>query len=67
MRYEIVLAGTDERLLSVALEGLVHRFGPDPSTVVVRARDHAEIVGVVNRLHGLGLEIVSLRRVDAPV
>jgi hypothetical protein len=62
MVYEIVVAADAAHLVQVALHEPELHADARGTVVMVAPRDHAELVGMVNRLHDVGLEIVQLRR-----
>ncbi len=69
--YEIHLRGhvDEEEInalspLQVALEPAASDSGDQPATLFAVRTDQAGMVGLVRHLHGLGLVILSIRRVE---
>jgi hypothetical protein len=63
--FEIRIAGHLDDSWSDWLEGLVMKTADNGETVLLgRIRDQAALLGVLNRIYGLNLRLLSVREID---
>jgi hypothetical protein len=60
--YEVVVDGSVEGTIRVALDGLVDAWAGTSGHQVLRVTDQARLVALINRLHELGMSIDAVRR-----
>ncbi|HEX4189181.1 MAG TPA: hypothetical protein VHY83_14910 [Solirubrobacteraceae bacterium] len=60
--YEIHIKGRLSKQLMSAFEGLDATVGPVETVVSTRELDQAALRGVLDRIQGLGLELMEVRR-----
>ena len=60
--YEIHIKGRISEQLMSAFEGLNLRVGPVETVLSGRELDQAALRGVLDRIQGLGLELIEVRR-----
>ena len=67
MRYHLVVAGSMSERLTRAFTPSDVRYDGATTTLTVEVRDQAALVGLVDQVGDLGLELVGMTRVaDAP-
>ena len=64
MRYDLTVAGALSERLSRAFDPMAVRIDRDTTTMTVEVRDQAALVGLVDRVGDLGLELVGMMRTD---
>ena len=65
--YEITFTGRADRTLCAQFDDCQVTTGPDTTTLCAELADHAALSGLVQRIAGLGLEIIRLRLRAPPV
>jgi hypothetical protein len=65
--YEITFTGRADRTLCAQFDDCHVTTGPDTTTLCAELADHAALSGLVQRIAGLGLEIVHLHLLRPPV
>jgi hypothetical protein len=61
--YEITFAGRADRTLRAQFDDCQVTTGPDTTTLCADLPDQAALSGLVQRIAGLGLEIINVLRV----
>ena len=64
--YEVTFTGQADRTLCAQFDDCKVSLGPDTTTLRAELADHAAFSGLVQRMAGLGLEIIHLRLVTPP-
>jgi len=64
--YEITFAGQAGSVVRAELEGYEVTVGCSTTTVRAVLPDQAALLGLVQRITGLGLDVVEMHRADAP-
>ena len=64
--YEITFAGQAGSVVRAELEGCDVTAGRGTTTVRTELPDQAALLGLLQRISGLGLEVVDMHRVDPP-
>lgn len=64
--YRIVVEGRVSARFVAALAGVELETAGPRTSLLVRARDRAELYGVLDRLRDLGLDLVSLAPLERP-
>ena len=64
--YEITFAGRADKTLRAQFDDCNVSTGPDTTTLRVELSDPAALSGLVQRIAGLGLEVIDLHRVTSP-
>ncbi len=64
--YEIIFAGQAGVTLRAEFDDCVIIMGPDTTTLRAQLPDQAALYGLVQRITGLGLEVVHLHLVAPP-
>jgi hypothetical protein len=64
--YEIRIKGRLSDSVSGAFEDFTASVKPAETTLRGEVRDQSELHGVLERLQALGLELIEVRRLDAP-
>lgn len=64
--YEITFAGQAGSVVRAELEGCDVTTGRGTTTVRTELPDQAALLGLLQRISGLGLEVVDMHRVDPP-
>jgi hypothetical protein len=59
-RYRIVVRDRLSERFVQTLEGVTLEQGPQGTTLIAKLRDQSELYGVLERLRGRGVELVSL-------
>ena len=59
--YEITFTGQAGAALRAEFDDCEVTVGPDTTTLLAELPDQAALVGLVNRINGLGLAVVQLR------
>jgi hypothetical protein len=65
-KYEITFAGQAGSVVRAELEGCEVTVGRTTTTVRAELPDQAALLGLVQRITGLGLEVVDMHRVGPP-
>ena len=66
MRYHLTVAGSMSDLLARSFAPSDVRFDGTTTTLTVEVRDQAALVGLVDRVGDLGMELVAMNRVTEP-
>ena len=64
--YEITFSGQASRTLRAQFDDCEVTAGPDTTTLRAELADQAALSGLVQRIAGLGLEVIAMRRVTPP-
>ena len=64
--YEITFAGQAGAVLRAEFDDCEVTIGPGTTTLHAELPDQAALTGLVQRISGLGLEVIDVRRVDPP-
>ncbi len=64
--YEITFTGRADKTLRAQFDDCNVTTGPDTTTLRVELSDPAALSGLVQRIAGLGLEVIDLHRVTPP-
>ena len=64
--YEITFAGQADTTLHAQFDDCSVTTGPDTTTLRAELSDPAALSGLVQRIAGLGLEVIDLHRVTPP-
>ncbi len=64
--YEITFAGQAGSVVRAELEDCEITVGRNTTTVRAELPDQAALLGLVQRITGLGLEVVEMHQVDPP-
>ena len=64
--YEITFTGRADKRLRAQFDDCNVTTGPDTTTLHVELSDPAALSGLVQRIAGLGLEVIDLHRVTPP-
>ena len=64
--YEITFTGQADRTLRAQFDDCTVTTGPDTTTLRADLRDQAALSGLVERMVGLGLEVIDVHIVTAP-
>lgn len=65
--YEITFTGQADRILCAQFDDCKVTVGSDETTLRAELADHAALSGLVQRIAGLGLEIIHLRLLRPPL
>jgi hypothetical protein len=65
-KYEITFAGQAGSVVRAELEDCEITVGRSTTTVCAELPDQAALLGLVQRITGLGLEVVDMHRVGPP-
>jgi hypothetical protein len=65
MRYDLTVAGALSERLSRAFDPTDVQFDGTSTTLTIEVRDQAALVGLVDRVGDLGLELVGMQRTDS--
>ena len=64
--YEITFTGQAGSALRAEFDDCEVTIGPGTTTLRAELPDQAALTGLVQRISGLGLEVIDVRRVDPP-
>ena len=64
--YEITFTGRADKTLRAQFDDCSVTTGPDTTTLRAELSDPAALSGLVQRIAGLGLEVIDLHRVTPP-
>jgi hypothetical protein len=64
--YEITFMGQAGSALRAEFDDCEVTIGPGTTTLHAELPDQAALTGLVQRISGLGLEVIDVRRVDPP-
>ena len=64
--YEITFTGRADKTLRAQFDDCNVTTGPDTTTLRAELADPAALSGLVQRIAGLGLEVIELHRVTPP-
>ena len=64
--YEITFTGRADKTLCAQFDDCQVTTGPDTTTLRAEVPDQAALSGLVQRIAGLGLEIINVLRVTPP-
>ena len=64
--YEITFTGRADKTLRAQFDDCSVATGPDTTTLRAELSDPAALSGLVQRIAGLGLEVIDLHRVTPP-
>ena len=64
--YEITFMGQAGSALRAEFDDCEVTIGPGTTTLRAELPDQAALTGLVQRISGLGLEVIDVRRVDPP-
>lgn len=62
--YEITFTGRAGRTLRAAFDDCEVTVGPETTTLLADLPDQGALLGLVDRITGLGLEVVQMRRIE---
>jgi hypothetical protein len=66
LTYEITFSGEADSTLRAQFDDCKVRTGPDRTTLSAELPDQAALSGLVQRIAGLGLEVIHILRVTPP-
>jgi hypothetical protein len=64
--YEITFTGQADRALRAEFDDCEVTLGPGTTTLHAELPDQPALTGLMQRISGLGLEVIDMHRVDPP-